>query len=84
MPAAANSLVNPITVNISKFLHLGKNTIRVKRPEGSPFASVQALASFYKPWPYKGTASNDEARAKDLRLQAKCDKTEGKVGDEYT
>ncbi len=84
MPAAANSLVSPITVNISKFIHLGKNTIRIKRPDGSPIASVQALASFYEPWPDKGIASNTETRAKDLRLQVKCDKLEGKVGDEFT
>jgi uncharacterized protein YfaS (alpha-2-macroglobulin family) len=81
LPVAGNRLVSPITVNISKSLHTGKNTILIKRADGLPFASVQALASFYEPW--KGTASNTETRAHDLRLQAKCDKTEGKVGDEF-
>lgn len=82
LPAAASRLVSPITVDISKFVHTGKNTIRIKRAEGSPFASVQALASFYKPW--SGASGNTETRTNDLRLQAKCDKTEGRVGDEFT
>ncbi|HET6975787.1 MAG TPA: MG2 domain-containing protein [Pyrinomonadaceae bacterium] len=80
MPAA-NRLISPITVDISKFLHTGKNTIRIKRPEGSPVASVQALASFYGPWP---EVKPFETQSGDLRLQTKCDKTEGNVGDEIT
>src|SRR4030095_472583 len=46
LPAVAKRLVSPITVDVMKFLRTGKNSIRIKRPEGSPFASVQALASF--------------------------------------
>ncbi len=84
LPAAASRLVNPITVDISKFLRTGKNAIRIKRPEGSPFASVQALANFYGPWPEVKPGGNSETRSSDLRLQTKCDKTEGKVGDEIT
>jgi A-macroglobulin TED domain/Alpha-2-macroglobulin family/MG2 domain/Carboxypeptidase regulatory-like domain/A-macroglobulin receptor binding domain/Alpha-2-macroglobulin bait region domain/Macroglobulin domain MG3 len=83
LPAVAKRLVSPITVDVTKFLRTGKNSIRIKRPEGSPFASVQALASFYGPWPYKWSSAS-EARSSDLRLQTKCDKTEGKVGDEIT
>jgi hypothetical protein len=82
LPATASRLMSPITVDISRFVHTGKNTIRIKRAEGSPFASVQALASFYEPWP--GASGNTETRTNDLRLQAKCDKTEGRVGDEFT
>lgn len=81
---AANRLVSPITVDISKFLHTGENAIRIKRPEGSPYASVQALANFYGPWPEVKPGGNFETRSSDLRLQTKCDKTEGKVGDEIT
>jgi len=80
---AGTRLVSPITVDLTKFLRTGQNSIRIKRPEGSPFASVQALANFYDPWPYKWS-SNSETRSNDLRLQTKCDKTEGKVGDEIT
>jgi hypothetical protein len=84
LPAVAKRLVNPITVDITKFLRTGKNSIRIKRPEGSPYASVQALASFYGPWPDVKPGGNFETRSSDLRLQTKCDKTEGKVGDEIT
>jgi hypothetical protein len=84
LPAVARQLVNPITVDISKFLRTGKNAIRIKRAEGSPYASVQALASFYGPWPEVKPGGNFETRSSDLRLQTKCDKTEGKVGDEIT
>lgn len=84
LPAVANRLVNPITVDISKFLRTGKNSIRIKRPEGSPFASVQALASFYGPWPGVKPGGSFETRSSDLRLRTKCDRTEGKVGDEIT
>ena len=84
LPAVANRLVSPIAVDISKFLRPGKNAIRIKRPEGSPFSSVQALASFYGPWPEVKPGGNTETRSSDLRLQTKCDKTEGKVGDEIT
>ncbi|HEY0762671.1 MAG TPA: MG2 domain-containing protein [Pyrinomonadaceae bacterium] len=84
LPAATNRLVNPITVDVSKFLHTGRNTIRVRRPEGSPYASVQALASFYGPWPEVKPGGNFETRSSDLRLRTKCDKTEGKVGNEIT
>jgi len=84
LPAVARQLVNPITVDISKFLHIGKNAIRIKRAEGSPYASVQALATFYGPWPEVKPTGNFETRSSDLRLQTKCDKTEGKVGDEIT
>ena len=83
LPAVAKRLVGPITVDVKRFIRAGKNSIRIKRPEGSPFASVQALATFYDPWPYKWS-SNSETRSNDLRLQTKCDKTEGKVGDEIT
>ena len=84
LPAVASQLVSPITVDITKLLRTGKNAIRIKRPEGSPFASVQALANFYGPWPEVKPGGNFETRSNDLRLQTKCDKTEGKVGDEIT
>jgi len=84
LSAGSSQLVSPITVDISKFLRTGKNAIRIRRPEGSPFASVQALASFYGPWPEVKPGGNFETRSSDLRLQTRCDKTEGKVGDEIT
>jgi hypothetical protein len=84
LPATAGQLVNPITIDISKFLRTGKNAIRIKRPEGSPFTSVQALATFYGPWPEVKPGGNFETRSSDLRLQTKCDKTDGRVGDEIT
>ena len=81
LPAVANRLVNPITVNISKFTnrkeHDPDKQLRVRHSR-----RFRPLASFYQPW--AGTANKTETRANDLRLHAKCDKTEGKVGDEFT
>ena len=84
LPAASKGFVAPVSVDISKFLRAGKNAIRVKRPEGSAFASVQALANFYAPWPEVKPGGNVETRTSDLRLQTKCDKRDGKVGDKIT
>lgn len=72
-------LNNPVTVDISRFLEVGKNRIEIKRPEGLPLASVQAVANYYVPW----SESKPESKS-DLRLQVKFDKTEAKINDEIT
>jgi hypothetical protein len=73
---------NPITVDISPYLQVGKNRIEVKRQQGLPFASVQAVAKYYVPW---STAKSANASAKsDLRLDVKFDKTDAKINDEIT
>jgi hypothetical protein len=71
-------LNNPVTVDIAQFLKVGKNRIEIKRPEGLPLASVQAVANYYVPWLDSRPANND------LRLQVKFDKTEAKINDEIT
>jgi hypothetical protein len=78
MPAA-RGLVNPITFDISQFLHSGKNKIEIKRPSGSSFASVHALVNYYVPW-----STVETTRSNDLRLLAKFDKTEGEIDDKIT
>lgn len=78
-------LVAPITVNISQYLKSGNNSVELRRSGGSSPASAQAVASYYVPW---STASDHiRARTADnsaLRLLARFDKTQGKVGDEIT
>jgi hypothetical protein len=73
---------NPVTINIARFLKVGKNHIEIKRPQGLPIASVQAVANYYVPWSYSEPASNNSHP--DLRLQVKFDRTEAKIGDEIT
>ena len=70
---------NPVTVDISQYLKVGKNRIEIQRPEGLPLASVQAVANYYVPWPDSKPTSKS-----DLRLQVKFDKTESKINDEIT
>lgn len=73
---------NPITVDISQFLRVGKNRIEIKRPAGLPLASVQAVANYYVPWT-EPRLPNGYSKS-DLRLQVKFDKTEAKLNDEIT
>jgi hypothetical protein len=75
-------LNNPVTVDIAQFLKVGKNRIEIKRPEGLPFASVQAVANYYVPW--AGSTSDSNPAKNDLRLEVKFDKTEAKINDEIT
>ncbi len=79
MPAG-NRLVAPITLDITQYVQKGKNSVEIKRPTGSPFASVQAVVNYYVPW----SAPKAENHSNNLRLAAKFDKTEGKVNDEIT
>jgi hypothetical protein len=77
---------NPITVDISQYLKVGKNRIEIKRQQGLPFASVQAVAKYYVPW---SESKEDTKQVKpdskpDLRLEVKFDKTEAKINDEIT
>ncbi|HEX7332006.1 MAG TPA: alpha-2-macroglobulin family protein [Pyrinomonadaceae bacterium] len=72
-------LNNPVTVDISQFLQAGKNRIEIKRPQGLPPATVQAVANYYVPWSY----SKPDSKA-GLRLQVKFDKTEAGINDEIT
>ena len=73
---------NPVTVDISQFLRSGKNRIEIKRPAGSPFASVQAVANYYVPWSEPKSAT--PIANTNLRLQVKFDKTDAKINDEIT
>ena len=70
---------NPVMVDISQFLKVGKNRIEIKRPDGLPLASVQAVANYYVPW----SVAKPESKS-DLSLQVKFDKTEAKINDEIT
>jgi hypothetical protein len=78
---AADRLNNPITLDITQFLNAGNNRIEVRRPRGLPFATVQAVATFYVPWSESTAATNGK---NGLRLQVKFDKTDSKVNDEIT
>jgi hypothetical protein len=73
-------LNNPVKVDISQFLKAGKNRIEIKRQQGSPVASVQAVANYYVPWAFTKTAPSTS----DLRLQVKFDRTEAQINDEIT
>jgi len=79
-------LNNPVTVDISQFLKVGKNRIEIKRLQGFPVASVQAVANYYVPWPHSKSDSKPASNSSnpDLRLQVRFEKIEAKINDEIT
>jgi len=80
MPAG-NRLLNPITLDISEFIHTGKNRVEIRpRAGGSSFASIQGIVNYYVPW----SVAKMENHSSGLRLIAKFDKTDGKVNDKIT
>jgi len=80
-------LVGPITVNISQSLRPGQNSIELRRADPSSLASTQVIAAYYVPWPAMAATEKARVRSGDntaLRLRARFDQTEGKIGDEIT
>src|SRR5689334_3682186 len=75
----SRELSSPIQVDLTKFLAAGNNKVEIKRPSGGSYASVQAVADYYVPWP-----ANAKEQQGDLRLLTKFDKTDGKTNDEIT
>ena len=83
----SNQLVNPIVVDVSKFLTQSKNKIEIKRPSNAALASAQAVETYYLPWSSSMAtqAENFKSGAKRaLRLVVTFDKTEAKIDDEIT
>ncbi len=81
----SNQLVNPIVVDVSKFLTQRKNKIEIKRPSNAALVSAQAVETYYLPWSSSMAtqAENFKSGAKRaLRLAVTFDKTEAKIGDE--
>jgi A-macroglobulin TED domain/MG2 domain/Alpha-2-macroglobulin family/Carboxypeptidase regulatory-like domain/A-macroglobulin receptor binding domain/Macroglobulin domain MG3/Alpha-2-macroglobulin bait region domain len=82
-----NSLDNPLTVDVSKYLTAGRNFVEIRRAQGSPQATVQVVSTYYVPWPAttgaRGAAAGQHGAAA-LRLGVRFDKTEARVGEEVT
>jgi hypothetical protein len=80
-----NRLVSPITVDLTRFVRAGRNTIEIKRPSGSAFASAQARLNYYVPWPKAPALNHVEGEVtNDLRLTTKFDKIEAGINDTIT
>jgi hypothetical protein len=78
-------LVGPLTINLDEFVRSGDNHIEIRRASGSSPASVQAVATYYLPWPESIATQNENWRANGssgLRLVTKFDKTEGNISDQ--
>lgn len=78
---------NPITLDLSAFVQSGKNRVEIRRASGSPYASAQAVVSYYVPWTSSEATQNVQTLAGNaggLRLVANFDKTDGTVNDEIT
>lgn len=83
---AAGRLSGPITTDLSTFVEKGQNRIEV-RQDNSAAASIQAVANYYVPWSDSESGKETNSRtngASALRLVARFDTTEARVGDSIT
>jgi hypothetical protein len=75
----------PIMMDISSLIRSGNNSIKVKSTDPIPASSIQAVAEYYVPW--TGPMAREVTRpgeSEGLRLAARFDKTEAKIGDLIT
>jgi uncharacterized protein YfaS (alpha-2-macroglobulin family) len=77
------ALASPVYLDISQYLSAGTNQIVLNREQNGPYASVQAVATYYVPWKQSSDVREiirtGESRA--LRLAVKFDKTDATAGD---
>ena len=86
LPSPAR-LTGPISVDLSQFVQAGANQVEIRQGSGGSTASVQAVATYYVPWPETQATENANSRSNGssrLRLVAKFDKTEAKISEEIT
>jgi A-macroglobulin TED domain/Alpha-2-macroglobulin family/MG2 domain/Carboxypeptidase regulatory-like domain/A-macroglobulin receptor binding domain/Macroglobulin domain MG3 len=84
---APGRLAGPMTIDLNGFIQSGANLIEIKRRRGSSPASVQAVATYYVPWPESIATQNETWRtngSSGLRLVTRFDKTESNVSDQIT
>lgn len=86
MPAV-NQLASPIAVDLTPFLVPGENRLRLQREGKAVPASVQAVATYYVPWPSAGDANHSSASTKapgTLNLKVGFDKSTVAINEEVT
>ena len=72
----ANSLSNPVSIDISSYVSETANRIEIRNAGNSNFMQAQIVADYYISW-------NDVAEESDhFDLQINFDKTEAKIGEE--
>src|ERR1043166_5546875 len=80
-----NQTSGPISADISRFVHSGANKVELRRPAGSPFASVQTVARYYIPWAAsKATQDNATQRGATrlLHLATTFDKNTASINED--
>jgi len=77
-----NQIADLIRVDLSGFLHSGANSIELRRPSGSAFASVQLVANYYVPWSASDSTEVKERESGSLRLATTFDKKAAKINEE--
>jgi hypothetical protein len=73
--------VNPLPVDLSQYLSMGKNRVEIRRSAGSAGAMAQVVVSYYAPWDARRRGS-EGAGALDLKVS--YDRSEAKAGEEIT
>ncbi|HEY7786597.1 MAG TPA: MG2 domain-containing protein [Pyrinomonadaceae bacterium] len=79
-----NQLTGPITLELSRYLKPGPNTVTLRRSNALSSASIQLVGTYYVPWPTRGSDEVRTQHASPLRLVAKFDKTTARIGEEIT
>ena len=80
-----NKVTGPVTIDLTGAVQVGRNQVEIRRGQNSP-ASVQAVATYYVPWP-SSQAQNANLplnQSSGLRLTTKYDKTEARISEEIT
>jgi hypothetical protein len=77
-PPPASQLTNPLTLDISKYLSSGANSLEIRRAGESPRATAQIVETHYEKWPAKAA----QVQSKALRLAVNFDKTGARTGEE--
>ena len=80
-----NQTAGPVRADISRFVRSGANRVELRRPAGSPFASLQIVAHYYVPWSASTATENAgtlRGETRSLRLATTFDKNTGKINEE--
>src|SRR6201999_1784134 len=81
----SDELIDPLTIDVSKYLSTGSNRVEIRRSPTSAQASAQMVMSHYEPWKEAGSSGKSSGESSNaLRLKVAFDKTELKAGDEVT
>lgn len=73
-----SQLINPLVIDISKYLSTGKNSIEIRRSGEITRATAQIVETHYENW----STTTEQEKADALRFAVNFDKTQAAIGEE--